>query len=246
MPDLSPVAWAALKWLVVCSFIPMLGFRRTLYASVRNLLEPTHRNTAMDFRTKKMHDIYHTVFLLQQKLARDVIPAILEYAELYDCQTSEMRFHHAQQISQHQSPKQLLVCEVPKSVARVLRPVRKILFDIRSHDQGFASDLNGGSWTWFTAEKLSSATQNHGFDGDDILASTPSELREIFRNPIANRHWHSHEVVWRADSEDTTEAAWVSSLKEGDQIAIHAWARYPAWVNSVRAVTVKVYTVAVA
>ena len=97
----------------------------------------------MDARASNIHDIYHTVFLLQQKLVRDVIPAIIEYAELYDCTISETRFYPIQRISEYQAPKQLLICEVPRSVARVLRPVRKIVFSINSHDQGFADDLNG-------------------------------------------------------------------------------------------------------
>ena len=53
-------------------------------------------------------------------------------------------------------------------------------------------------------------------------------------------------MVWRADSEDAAEAEWVSSLKEGDKFAIHAWARFPAWVNHVSDISVKVYMVAVA
>lgn len=94
----------------------------------------------MDPRTSNVRDIYHTVFLLQQKLVRDVIPAIIEYAELYECTTTDTRFHPIQRISQLQAPKQLLVCEISKPTARVLRPVRKIVFSINSHDQGFASD----------------------------------------------------------------------------------------------------------
>ena len=97
----------------------------------------------MDPRTSNVRDIYHTVFLLQQKLVRDVIPAIIEYAELYEYTTTDTRFHPIQRISQWQAPKQLLVCEIPKPSARVLRPVRKIVFSINSHDQGFASDRDG-------------------------------------------------------------------------------------------------------
>lgn len=124
------VAWAALKWLITCSLIAIVVFQRTIHASIHRLLEPTHQNAnskpaAMDPRPSNIHDIYHTVFLLQQKLVRDVIPAIIEYAELYECTTIEDRFYPSQQISQYQAPKQLLVCELPKPTARVLRSVRK-------------------------------------------------------------------------------------------------------------------------
>lgn len=147
MADLSPVAWTALKWLITCSFIATVIFPRTIHASARKLLAPTHQTTsrqpAMDLRTSNVRDIYHTVFLLQQKLVRDVIPAIIEYAELYEYTTTDTRFHPIQRISQWQAPKQLLVCDIPKPSARVLRPVRKIVFSINSHDQGFASDRDG-------------------------------------------------------------------------------------------------------
>ena len=63
---------------------------------------------------------------------------------------------------------------------------------------------------------------------------------------MASRRWFTHEIVWRADSDDAAEAEWVASLKEGDQFTIYAWARFPAWVNHVSDVSVRVYTVAVA
>jgi hypothetical protein len=247
MADLSPIAWAALKWLITCSLIAIVVFQRTILTSIRKLLEPTHQTTnsksAMDPRTSNIHDIYHTVFLLQQKLVRDVIPAIIEYAELYECKTIENRFYPIQQISQYQAPKQLLVCEIPKPTARVQRPVRKIVFRINSHDQGFASDRDGGSWTWFTAQKLSPTSEP---TDSTATPTADDEHREIFRNPIASRNWFTHEIVWRASSEDTAEAEWVSSLEEGDRFAVHAWARFPAWVNHASDISVKVYTVAVA
>jgi hypothetical protein len=251
MADLSVVAWAVLKWLIICSLIAMLAFQQTLYSFLRKVLEPTPQTTSskpmMDPHTSKIHDIYHTVFLLQQKLVRDVIPAIIEYAELYECLDSKARFNPRLRILEHHAPKQLLTYEIPRPVARVLRPVRKIVFSINSHDQGFASDRNGGSWTWFTAQKLSpTATDAHSNADDPTTTPEGNEHREIFRNPMASGRWFTHEIEWRADSDDPTEAEWVSSLKEGDQFAIHAWARFPAWVNHVSDVSVRVYTVAIA
>jgi hypothetical protein len=251
MADLSVAPWPALKWLITCSLIAIVVFHRTIHTFARRLLETPHRTThsktAMDPRASNIHDIYHTVFLLQQRLVRDVIPAIIEYAELYECAASEDRFYPIQRISEHQAPKQLLVCEIPKPTARVLRPVRKVAFRINSHDQGFASDRNGGSWTWFTAQKLSPTAEACQSEPNDATAALAAEEhREIFRNPIANSHWFTHEIVRRADSEDAAEAEWVLSLKEGDRFAVHAWARFPAWVNHVSDISVKVYTVAVA
>lgn len=94
---------------------------------------------------------------------------------------------------------------------------------------------------------MSSTAEDRQSELADSTAALPAdEHREIFRNPIASRRWFTHEIVWRADSEDAAEAEWVSSLTEGDQFAIHAWARFPAWVNHVSDISVKIYTVAVA
>jgi hypothetical protein len=201
----------------------------------------------MNSRADRIHEIYHVVFLLQQKLVRDVIPAIIDNAELYECMTSETRFQPLLRISERQAPKQLLVCEIPKPLARVLRPVRAIVFTINAHDQGFASDRDGGSWTWFTAQKLAQPVGDRQTSVDDISApSTLTEHKEIIRNLMARSRFTTHQVVWRADAEDPAEAEWVSSMEAGDQFAVHAWARFPAWVNHISDISVKVYTVAVA
>lgn len=201
----------------------------------------------MDSRAEKIHDIYHTVFLLQQKLVRDVIPAIVEYAELYESTTCEATFRRRLRITEDEAPKQLLVCEVPSSLARVQRPVRAITFNISSHDQGFASDLYAGSWTWFSAQKLHAAFQTHQSGIDNTSAeAVVGDHREISRNPIASGRWFTHEVVWRADSQDPVEAEWVSSLQAGEKFAVHAWARFGAWVNHVSDISVRVDTVAMA
>jgi hypothetical protein len=251
MADISVVAWAALKWLAVCSLIAFIVFHRTIYTFVRTLsktdLQPREDKPIMDSRAERIHEIYHIVFLLQQKLVRDVIPAIIDYAELHECTTHKIHFQPLVRVSEQHAPKQLLICEIPRPLARVLRPVRAIVFTINSHDQGFASDRDGGSWTWFTAQKL-----DQPFGDDETIAddnSTPptlAEHRDIVRNPMARSRFTIHEIVWRADSEDPAEAEWVSSMQPGDQFAVHAWARFPAWVNHISDISVKVYTVAVA
>jgi hypothetical protein len=251
MADSSIIAWAALKWLVICSLIAFIVFHQTIYTLVRppskTDLQPTDDKPIMDPRTERIHEIYHIVFLLQQKLVRDVIPAIIDHAELHECTISETHFQPLVRVSERHAPKQLLVCEIPRPLARVLRPVRAVVFTINSHDQGFASDRDGGSWTWFTAQKLAHPVGDDQTIADD--SSTPPTLpehRDIIRNSMARSRFTTHEVVWRADAEDPAEAEWIQSMEAGDQFAVHAWARFPAWVNHISDVSVKVYTVAVA
>jgi hypothetical protein len=201
----------------------------------------------MEPTAEQMHNIYHIGFLLRQKLIRDVVPAILEYAELYSSTTSSEEFDPSLRISQREAPKQLIECKIAKVKTRVLRPVRKITFKISSHDQGFASDLSKGSWTWFTARKCMPEMDllpGSMLEVDDRNEAEYSHHREICSNVVASRQWRTHEISWRADSLDPVEAEWVSSFVAGDRFAVYAWANYPAWVNHVGDISVTVHYVA--
>jgi hypothetical protein len=202
----------------------------------------------MEPHQEQMHNIYHIAFLTRQKLVRDVVPAILEYAELYSSATSTGGFNPSLEISQREAPKSLIECEIAKVKTRVLRPVRKITFKITSHYQGFVSDPDSGSWTWFTARKTTPET--------DLLPGGMLELgdrneaecrchREICSNATASSRWETHEITWRADSLHPVEAEWVSSFVAGERFAVYAWADYPAWVNFVGSISVTVHYVAV-
>jgi hypothetical protein len=203
----------------------------------------THYEMASD--QQQTQNIYHTAFLLQQKLTRDVVPAILEYAEFYSSSTCSENFDPSLKISQLEAPKQLIEFEIPRVKTRVLRPVRKVTFKITSHDQGFASSRDSGSWTWFTARKRMSDVALLADSMRDSRADSEDDHKVISSNPVASRLWTTHEITWRAGSLDTIEAEWVSSLVSGDRFAVYAWARYPAWVNHIAAISVTVHYVAV-
>lgn len=241
--------WALLKWLILSLLVASFAFRHTIYAYALSERRPyiTTNKATMTSRADNIHEIYHIVFLLQQRLVRDVIPAIIEYAELYECTPAERRSYPHHRVSQYEAPMRLLICDVTQPLARVLRPVRKIVFRINSHDQGFASDPNAGSWTWFSAQKLPAVDQDCQISGAESSGAVGvREYRELYRNPVADRRWVTHEVTWRADSDNSAEAEWVSSLKGGDRFAVYAWARYPAWVNHISDISVVLYTAAIA
>lgn len=197
----------------------------------------------MEPAKQQMHDIYHIAFLLQQKLIRDVVPAILEYAELYSFTTSFESFDPSLKIPQREAPKQLIECEIAKVRTRVLRPLRKVTFTITSHDQGYASSRDGGSWTWFTARKRTSDVASLPEDGSTELEY--SNHKKICNNVMASRERRTHKITWRANSLDPVEAQWVSSVVAGDRFAVYAWAKYPAWVNHVHSIGVRLHYVAV-
>ncbi|KAI9657294.1 MAG: hypothetical protein M1821_002974 [Bathelium mastoideum] len=194
-------------------------------------------------RRKKLHETYHTAFLLRQKLVPDVVSAIVDYAELFEPHhLCTCRIDPVMEVEQHDSPQQCAKTPPIISAARVQQPVRKVSFDIESHDQGWAGDTNAGTWTWFFARVERQPKEGQQQEPLNEL-SIPRE-REIVRNIIAKREFTHHHVEWRADSDDEDEAKWVSRLCVGDVISIHAGAMYSGWVNHIRSVSVSVYTVA--
>ncbi|EDR00465.1 uncharacterized protein LACBIDRAFT_313370 [Laccaria bicolor S238N-H82] len=151
---------------------------------------------------------------------------------------------------------------------KVVRKVRKVVFRIWSHDQGWGGDdgLVGnyeGSWTWFEAAIWRGEEQPflvHRPESSNL--SVPATHQDDL-NPDTSKVWHLqsnirasakeafHEVVW-TDVEDWTVNSWgetgsgdgrgfVRLLQPGDKIAVIARARYPGWVNHVRRVEVEIF-----
>ncbi|KAI1466173.1 ankyrin [Daldinia caldariorum] len=127
------------------------------------------------------------------------------------------------------------------------RPVRRIVFEITSHDQGYCSDPSRGeSWTWFTAD-----VHRRGNTFSQNLASPQDQggttNREIYlvHNRGANIQWHMHTLSWNLNDHTETDAereSWIKALGPGDRILVLPHARYPGWENWVRRVRIDVYT----
>jgi hypothetical protein len=204
---------------------------------------------------EQMHNIYHIAFLLRQKLIRDVVPAILEYADLHSSTTSTTKFSPTLVVSEREAPEQLIECDIAKVKTRVLRPVRKITFEIHSHDRRFAECSIEGARTWFTARKSSPETTLLSGSMLDLDAGNELEYshhRDICTNALYSRRcimtdsWKPHQITWRADSLDPVEAEWVSSFVAGDRFAVFAWANHHSeWHNNVANISVTVHYVAV-
>ena len=159
---------------------------------------------------------------------------------------------------QYSAPSTCLLTSRIQSSARAQNPVRKVVFAIQSSDQGWTSQRDNASWTWFTAgvilkenpflelESLS-ISNNHGRDPTNSSRNDRflDREREILRNETASNVFKTHIVEWTAESENEEERRWVSALENGDRIAVRAWAQFPGWENKVRAVSVAIYTAAV-
>lgn len=154
-------------------------------------------------------------------------------------------------VTQNSAPERTLVTPPIRSSARLQNPVRKIVFSIQSCDQGWASNRDAGSWTWFTAGVYPKNQPEDEKPADEEAAREKRDdrfldrEREIFRNDVASGEMKLHIVEWSADSENAEERKWVETLENGDRVAVRAWAQFSGWQNKIKSVSVAIYTAAV-
>ncbi|KAF2153167.1 hypothetical protein K461DRAFT_136076 [Myriangium duriaei CBS 260.36] len=104
-----------------------------------------------DKREASRHEIYHTAFLLRQKLVPDLVPSILRYADKFESFTVEQRYNPYVWVFEREAPYPVFTTPPIAASVQVKQPVQKVTFEIESHDQGMCSDPNAGNWTWFSA-----------------------------------------------------------------------------------------------
>lgn len=195
---------------------------------------------------QQMHHVYHIAFLLRQKLVPDLISTVMDYAGIYWSTFKETDFLQSAMVSQQNAPREILASDSVVSRTRAQHPVRKVVFRITSHDQGWASHQNQGAWTWFTARKvLPEGSLQPNVLHDSSAKQSVLHGREVCRNKTADRQWHTHEIEWRADSDDSDEAEWVSSLRVNDRVVIDAWAMFPSWTNHIQHASIALHTIAI-
>lgn len=214
-------------------------------------IPPTEFQRSSEYNRSQKHDIYHIAFLLRQRLVPDVIPQILHDAGIFERHTHSTGVEgRPMVITQNSAPCTTLATPPIQSSVRLQNPVRKVVFSIKSSDQGWASNRDSGSWTWFTvgvyprnedgAVDLQSEDVMRVKRDDRFLARE----REIFRNDVASREMKTHIIEWSVDSDDEEDVKWVQALENGDRIAVRAWAQFSGWQNNVKSVSVAIYTAA--
>ena len=242
-------------WLLA-SVVTLLYLSYLYLSHKQPIMDPDINLSRQNSNTDQLRDIYHTAFLLRQKLVPDVVPAILQHAGLFQRHTySNDSLKHPRVITQNSAPHPCLTTPAIQSSARVQNPVRKVVFCIQSSDQGWANNRDAGSWTWFTAgvqpknPDIASPTQvSEILDmalKDDPVDKFLTREREIYRNDVASSEMKTHIVEWSADSDDQEERKWIEALENGDRIAVRAWAQFSGWQNHVKYASVAIYTTAV-
>ncbi|KAK4989701.1 hypothetical protein LTR50_003026 [Elasticomyces elasticus] len=185
-------------------------------------------------------DVYHLAFLLRQVLVPDLVPLILDHAEYWVCASSAEEKDKT--VASRDSPLLYLTSAPIRRTCRSTRAaVKKVVFTITSHDQGYCDHPEAGNWTWFTATRRRPLPP----------PSSPDQSELVLRsNTMAKRNFETHTIAWPDEespgqSEGATRA-WVRGLEIGDRIEVNACARFDGWVNYVRRVRVDVFTSAVA
>jgi hypothetical protein len=198
-----------------------------------------------DYYPQNARDIYHTFFLLRQKLPPELAYTILEDAEYWLKSTTERKDsvivtdRNQRTLTQQAGLHYLSSEPIGTEGMGRLHPVRKVIFTITSKDQGWADNplLNGTyeqSYTWFEAVTRGRSVTEH--------APHP-ESRRIVTNVRAGKEYKTHVVALYAKADNKGEREWVKdNLKTGHQVDVTVWARYPGWENHVAAARIEVFT----
>ncbi|KAJ9654582.1 hypothetical protein H2198_006397 [Neophaeococcomyces mojaviensis] len=211
-------------------------------------------------------DIIRTALLLRQKLPGDLVPIILDYAELWDF-AAVVRSKRPNWVRPHQAGELQAALIIPPNVPR--GALRQIRFITISRDQGWSSysEDHGtyrGSWTWFEAgvrgldpsnvedqetlhEPLNcqhSAHAPNGVEHRRLCVANASHYKygskQIVTNIHAGKEWKRHVVRWDANHEDEDVRKAFKELRGGHRIEVSAHARFPGWCNDVRLVVIEV------
>lgn len=176
-------------------------------------------------------DAYKIAVLLRYKLVADLVRPIVDFAGLYNPQTSISDQY--QVVRSGNSPAICLRSEQISCRARGKVPVREVTFTIVAKGQGSGAWPGSGQWTWFAAAVMRPGEE-------DIVGE-----RIIARNSLTPGGFGTHQVTWSSDSADEDESRWVRSLGVGDRVVVRGHAKHSGWSNFVKFVGVTVSTVVI-
>ena len=175
---------------------------------------------------------YRIAILLRYKLVADLVRPIVNYAGLYNRQTSISDQY--QVIRAGNTPSTCLQSDGISCRARTKAPVREVTFTIVAKGQGFGAWPGSGQWTWFSAAVVKCGKE------DDVVWE-----RVVARNSLTPGGFGTHQVTWSSDSADEDEARWVMCLGVGDRVVVRGHAKHSGWSNFVQFVGVTVSTMVI-
>ncbi|KAK6375859.1 hypothetical protein LTS17_007681 [Exophiala oligosperma] len=197
----------------------------SFFAPILSYILPTFR-LPMIQQGPSEPDAVQVASLLAQRLPADLVPDIIDMAELWvdiPLASSNCKMR----VTENEAGRIYLLADIPSTFPP--HALRSLTFRVTSRDQGWSETAfhytYKESWTWFEVAILPPGTDE---------SQGPFTGRHIITNINADFEWHTHDVTWRYDDENEDIRDIVRSLKPGYKVAICAWARYRNWVNRVQ------------
>jgi len=209
-------------------------------------------------------DVVKIALLLRQRLPGDLVPSILDFAQLWDVKGTA-RSLRPDRVGELQAPKLQTSLIVPSYLPR--GAVRRVRFIVESRDQGWSSypedhGTDRGSWTWFEAGIRGLDTSN---TDDQATLLEPVDCqhrnaldaehkrlclqdvtrykygsRRIVTNIHAGREFQKHVVEWDMYHQDADVRKMIKELKGSHRIEVSAHAKFPGWCNYVKFVAIEI------
>lgn len=203
-------------------------------------------------------DIYHIAFLLHQKLPADIVPMILDHAELWKTIRLDTPHVPERRVHEHDSPRIQAGAIVPYYIPK--GQIRLIRFKTVSRDQGWSSypehhNTYEASWSWFEAGVVEPMDEDFlscrhtRYEGDHLRSclAKPSTYKwgskRIVTNIHAGKVFQEHIVEWRGNDEKFQQM--LREIGGGYGIEVSACAQYPGWYNYVQSVQIEIECAAV-
>lgn len=168
-------------------------------------------------------------------LPHELVLKILEYPPCWVLQSRHILPAPAM-IYSHVKSK--VLCCTPPFTARSLKLFGEAIFTFRSHDQGWCSSPDAGSWTWFDVQ-LENKTPGGDASSSQEDASGHQGKRRVLlqrnrqadKNPMSYTHAldRSKDILY--------------NLQVGDEIQLLGFAFFPGWVNSVEEAAIEIWGV---
>lgn len=112
--------------------------------------------------------------------------------------------------------------------------LRSLTLKFTGRDQGWTSDPNTSSWSWFEIAKTSPES------GDTIIRGPV-----LAHNAIAGQNWQDFEIVYHVDEEQSKGVSeesreWIEGIRGGERVCVIPMARYGGWQCRVLKASVQV------
>jgi ankyrin repeat protein/nucleoside-triphosphatase THEP1 len=197
------------------------------------------RENTEQYWPQQPRDVFEVFWLLQhassRNLPRSAIIRILDLGRYWLKSTSHRKeaFSVDEAAAKRASP--YLTSE--PLTGRSKAPVREIIFDVLSHDQGYSSypecyGTYDNSWTFFEYGVETKTGNLFDYTGLD---------RTVMVNVHAKAASTRHRVIGRPHGTNSLSML-LKRLDAGDKVSLSARALFPGWVNFVEEATIEIFT----